>query len=99
MTYRSTFTGRIATTVWGLQSRSYSPARCPSLGDRQAGSSLTEEGSMGRVFSGRDIRSWKVVGKDGQVLRYPNGKPMNDLDGFRSANELAREHGGTAVRV
>lgn len=54
---------------------------------------------MGRAFSGRDIRSWKVVGKDGQVLRYPNGKPMNDLDGFRSANELARANGGTAVRV
>ena len=54
---------------------------------------------MGRAFSGRDTYNWKVVGKDGKVLRYPNGKPMNDLDGFRSANELAREHGGTAVRV
>lgn len=54
---------------------------------------------MGRVFSGKDIRNWKVVGADGKVLKYPNGKPMTDLDGFRSANELAREHGGRAVRV
>ncbi|HJV99430.1 MAG TPA: hypothetical protein VJ617_10080 [Arthrobacter sp.] len=54
---------------------------------------------MGRVFNGKDVRNWKVVGKDGQVLRYPNGKPMNDLDGYKSANELARANGGTAVRV
>lgn len=62
---------------------------------------------MGRVFNGRDTANWKVVGKDGKVLRYPDGyrdnrkvgRPMNDLDGFKSANELAREHGGSAVRV
>ena len=59
-----------------------------------------EEGSMGRVFNGKDVRSWKVVGKDGKVLKHPRTKkPMNDLDGFRSANELAQEHGGRAVRV
>lgn len=58
---------------------------------------------MGRIFSGRDTTNWKVVGKDGQVLKYPDGqkkgRPMNDLDGYKSASELAREHGGTAVRV
>ena len=55
---------------------------------------------MGRVFNGKDVRSWKVVGKDGKVLTHPRTKkPMNDLDGFRSANELAQEHGGRAVRV
>lgn len=58
---------------------------------------------MGRVFSGKDIRNWKVVGADGKVLKYPSGqragKPMNDLDGFKSANELAQEHGGRPVRV
>ena len=54
---------------------------------------------MGRVFNGRDVRSWKVVGADGKVLKYPNGRSMSDLDGFRSANELARENGGRAVRV
>lgn len=84
--------------MWGF--RAGVIARLAAPADlHAAGSSLTEEGNMGRVFSGRDVRNWKVVGKDGQVLRYPNGKPMNDLDGFRSANELAREHGGTAVRV
>lgn len=54
---------------------------------------------MGRVFIGKDIRSWKVVGKDGKVLRTPDGRLMNSFDGYKSANEAARAHGGTAVRV
>jgi hypothetical protein len=58
-----------------------------------------EEGSMGRVFNGKDVHSWKVVGPDGKVLKFPDGKPMNNLDGYKSANELARANGGTAVRV
>lgn len=62
---------------------------------------------MGRVFSGRDVHNWKVVAPGGEVLRYPKGyadekkvgKPMNDLDGFKSANKLAQKYGGYAVRV
>ena len=62
---------------------------------------------MGRVFSGRDVYTWKVVAPGGEVLKYPAGhpegrkvgKPMNDLDGFKSANELARKYGGFAVRA
>ena len=62
---------------------------------------------MGRIFTGRDVHNWKVVNAQGQVLNYPKGhsdgkkagKPMNDLDGFKSANKLARENGGFAVRV
>lgn len=59
---------------------------------------------MGRVFSGRDNRNWKVVNYDGSVVKYPAGhekagKPMNDLDGFKSANKLAQKFGGAAVRV
>lgn len=62
------------------------------------------EGIMGRVFTGRDSRNWKVVKANGEVIRYPKdhdkaGKPMNDLDGFKSANKLARKYGGFAVRV
>jgi len=62
---------------------------------------------MGRVFNGRDVTNWKVVAPGGEVLKYPEGhsegrkvgKPMNDLDGFKSANELAQQYGGFAVRV
>jgi hypothetical protein len=59
---------------------------------------------MGRIFTGRDSRNWKVVKANGELLKYPAGhqkagKPMNDLDGFKSANKLARENGGFAVRV
>ena len=62
---------------------------------------------MGRVFTGRDVYTWKVVTPGGAVLPYPAGyqdsrkvgKPMNDLDGFRSANELAQKYGGFAVRA
>lgn len=59
---------------------------------------------MGRVFSGRDISNWKVVTATGEVMNYPAGhnkagKPMKDLDGFKSANKLARQCGGFAVRV
>ena len=59
---------------------------------------------MGRIFTGRDSRNWKVVKPGGEVLKYPEGhekagKPMNDLDGFKSANKLAQKFGGFAVRV
>jgi hypothetical protein len=62
---------------------------------------------MGRIFTGRDIRNWKVVNAQGEVQKYPKGysddkkvgKPMNDLDGFASANKLAQKYGGFAVRV
>lgn len=59
---------------------------------------------MGRIFSGRDSRNWKVTNGRGEVLKYPKdhekaGKPMNDLDGFKSANKLAQKYGGFAVRV
>ena len=59
---------------------------------------------MGRIFTGRDSRNWKVVKPGGEVIRYPKdhekaGRPMNDLDGFKSANKLAQKYGGTAVRV
>lgn len=62
---------------------------------------------MGRVFSGKDVANWKVVNPSGVILKYPadysedrkRGKPMNDLDGFKSANKLARKFGGFAVRV
>lgn len=62
---------------------------------------------MGRVFSGKDVANWKVVKPSGEILKYPadysedrkRGKPMNDLDGFKSANKLARKFGGFAVRV
>lgn len=62
---------------------------------------------MGRMFNGRDVTNWKVVKPGGEVLRYPKGyaddkkvgKPMNDLDGFKSANKLAQKYGGFAVRV
>jgi hypothetical protein len=60
-----------------------------------------------RKFLGRDVHNWKVVTAGGKVLPYPEthhekskrGKPMNDLDGYRSANKLAREVGGYAVRA
>jgi hypothetical protein len=62
---------------------------------------------MGRVFTGRDVHNWKVVRADGGIVKYPRdfpddkkaGKPMNDLDGFKSANKLAQKYGGFAVRV
>lgn len=62
---------------------------------------------MGRVFNGKDVTAWKVVNPSGEILKYPadhsedrkRGKPMNDLDGFKSANKLARKLGGFAVRV
>jgi hypothetical protein len=54
---------------------------------------------MGRVFIGKDSRNWKVVGTDGKVMKTPDGRPMNSFDGYKSANEAARAHGGTAVRV
>jgi hypothetical protein len=62
---------------------------------------------MGTAFTGRDSASWKVIANTGKVLSYPadyedsrkRGKPMNDLDGFRSANQLARLYGGFAVRA
>lgn len=59
---------------------------------------------MGRIFTGKDSRNWKVVTASGEILKYPaghqkSGKPMNDLDGFKSANKLARENGGYAVRA
>lgn len=62
---------------------------------------------MGRIFTGRDVVNWKVVTPSGELLKYPKGyedakkvgKPMNDLDGFKSANKLARKYGGFAVRV
>jgi len=62
---------------------------------------------MGRIFTGRDVVNWKVVTSSGEVLKYPKGyqdekkvgKPMNDLDGFKSANKLAQKYGGFAVRV
>lgn len=54
---------------------------------------------MGRVFNGKDVRTWKVVGADGKVLKNSDGRIMNSFDGFRSANEAARAYGGTAVRV
>jgi len=62
---------------------------------------------MGTAFTGRDTFPWKVITNSGQVMRYPAdyeesrkaGKPMNDLDGYRSANQLARLYGGYAVRA
>jgi hypothetical protein len=59
---------------------------------------------MGRIFTGRDSRNWKVVKATGEILKYPAGhdkagKPMNDLDGFKSANKLAQKYGAFAVRV
>ena len=59
---------------------------------------------MGRIFTGRDSKNWKVVKPGGEVIRYPKdhekaGRPMNDLDGFKSANKLAQKYGGPAVRV
>lgn len=59
---------------------------------------------MGRNFSGRDVWNWKVVSYDGKVLNYPaghpkEGRPMNDLDGYESANALAFKVGGMAVRA
>lgn len=62
---------------------------------------------MGRIFTGRDVHNWKVVNASGVILKYPKGysdekkvgKPMNDLDGFKSANKLAQKYGGFAVRV
>lgn len=62
---------------------------------------------MGRIFTGKDVANWKVVTPGGQVLKYPKGyedknkvgKPMNDLDGFKSANKLAQKYGGFAVRA
>lgn len=60
-----------------------------------------------RKFNGHDTSPWKVVTNGGKVFTYPEkypekskrGKPMNDLDGFKSANKLAREVGGYAVRA
>lgn len=62
---------------------------------------------MGLRYSGRDVFNWKVVNNGGQVMKYPSdypekskaGKPMNDLDGYKSANKLAQTYGGFAVRV
>lgn len=62
---------------------------------------------MGTAFTGRDIFPWKVIANTGKIMTYPNdhsdsrkrGKPMNDLDGYRSANQLARLYGGFAVRA
>jgi hypothetical protein len=62
---------------------------------------------MGTSFTGRDVFAWKVISNRGEVLKYPDdheesrkrGKPMNDLDGYRAANQLARLYGGFAVRV
>jgi hypothetical protein len=62
---------------------------------------------MGTVFTGRDSVVWKVITNRGQVMTYPEdfeeprkvGKPMNDLDGYRTANQLARLYGGFAVRA
>lgn len=56
------------------------------------------------MFTGRDVWNWKVVSYDGKVLSYPaghakEGKPMNDLDGYASANALAFKVGGMAVRA
>lgn len=62
---------------------------------------------MGTVFSGRDIFYWKVINNRGQIMTYPAehgesgkvGQPMKDLDGYRTANQLARLYGGFAVRA
>jgi hypothetical protein len=62
---------------------------------------------MGTSFTGRDVFAWKVISNRGEIMKYPadfeesrkRGKPMNDLDGFRAANQLARLYGGFAVRV
>lgn len=56
------------------------------------------------MFSGRDVWNWKVVSNTGEVLKYPlghakEGRPMNDLDGYESANALAYKVGGFAVRA
>lgn len=71
------------------------------------GSRLIEGKRMGRIFTGKDSSSWKVVTNAGKVLRYPAdypedrkvGKPMIDLDGFKTANKLAQRYGGFAVRA
>ena len=66
--------------------------------------SAKNRGAMGRMFTARDSKNWKVVKPGGAVLRYPKdlekaGRPRNDLDCFTSAYKLGQTYGGTAVRV
>lgn len=89
--------GQIRYRRGGYRGEVIAPLACPWR-SRQ-GPVFGREWEMGRVFIGKDSRSWKVVGKDGKVLRAPDGRLMNSFDGYKSANEAARAHGGTAVRV
>ena len=62
---------------------------------------------MARTFTYTDTRNWKVADYSGKPFTYSadhsvkekRNKPMIDLDGYRTANMLAKRLGGVAIRA